>query len=304
VEDGEGSITGAPDPGARGAETSPGTGPLDGETERVATSPTLSDEPHAWFRMAPLGGTDAPVEACRFLASLDGDGERAEAHVQVHPANVCVAIGDPAPQSARQQELVCLAAAHRNCPRYLRGILIEQTPPPPPVREPISRPVVAASLVLVAALAASFGFLAVRGSLTVALAGPSPGSSQLAIVPAASVAVQPSPSPVSSATPSVTPSATPSPSPSLSPTPTGTPAATPTPTIAPTPRPSSDRYAVLTACPSTPDCWIYVVRSGDNLVSIAHWFGVSLERIYEMNPWARTSGLRAGQELRIPTPTR
>ena len=31
--------------------------------------------------------------------------------------NVCAAIGVPKPQSARQQELVCLTAAHADCPR-------------------------------------------------------------------------------------------------------------------------------------------------------------------------------------------
>jgi LysM repeat protein len=61
---------------------------------------------------------------------------------------------------------------------------------------------------------------------------------------------------------------------------------------------------VLAPCPAAPDCWIYTVRSGDNLVSIAHWFGVPLDTVYEMNPWARTSGLRPGQELRLPPPTR
>ena len=57
-------------------------------------------------------------------------------------------------------------------------------------------------------------------------------------------------------------------------------------------------------CPETPRCWIYRVRAGDNLYSIANCFGVSLDSIYARNPWARTQGLRAGQELRLPPPTR
>ena len=40
------------------------------------------------------------------------------------PANRCVAVGAPTPQSARQQELVCLTSGHGNCPRYLRGALV------------------------------------------------------------------------------------------------------------------------------------------------------------------------------------
>jgi LysM repeat protein len=47
-----------------------------------------------------------------------------------------------------------------------------------------------------------------------------------------------------------------------------------------------------------------VIRGGDNLYSIAHYFGVSLDSVYRLNPWARTTPLRAGQELILPTPTR
>ena len=61
---------------------------------------------------------------------------------------------------------------------------------------------------------------------------------------------------------------------------------------------------MLTACPDAARCWIYRVRSGDNLFSIANYFGVSLDSIYDRNPWVRQSGLRAGQELRLPPPTR
>jgi LysM repeat protein len=61
---------------------------------------------------------------------------------------------------------------------------------------------------------------------------------------------------------------------------------------------------LLRACPSTPRCWIYRVRSGDNLFSIARYFGVSTDSIYARNPWLRNRGLRAGQELRLPPPTR
>jgi Tfp pilus assembly protein FimV len=86
------------------------------------------------------------------------------------------------------------------------------------------------------------------------------------------------------------------------PSPTPTPGSTPTPT--PRPSPTSDRYELLRPCPNTPRCWIYTVRSGDNLFSIANYFGVSLQSIYDRNPWARSTGLRKGQELRLPPPTR
>jgi len=91
------------------------------------------------------------------------DGSLAPA-LAIDAANRCTAVGDPVPQSGRQQELVCLTAAHANCPRYLRGILLAGSPPPPEAkREPIAPAVIGATLILLAAVAASFGFLAVRG---------------------------------------------------------------------------------------------------------------------------------------------
>jgi LysM repeat protein len=60
----------------------------------------------------------------------------------------------------------------------------------------------------------------------------------------------------------------------------------------------------LTKCPDAPDCWIYVVRAGDNLFSIARYFGVSLNVVERRNPWAESTPLVAGQKLLLPTPTR
>jgi hypothetical protein len=92
----------------------------------------------------------------------------------------------------------------------------------------------------------------------------------------------------------------PLPSPSVTPTPTDT----PRPTLSPRATPRSDRYDVLRPCGDAPRCWVYTVRSGDNLASIAHWFGIPLDTVHAMNPWTLTTGLRAGQELRLPPPTR
>jgi LysM repeat protein len=250
-----------------------------------------------------------PLAVCRFLASETADGGLGPAIAAVAEANRCTAVGDRAPQSARQQELVCLVAAHVNCPRFLRGTLAGPAPAATPARQPLSRAVVGSALLLVAAIAASFGFLAVRGGMTVALASPSPLSSQIAVLPRASVvaATGPASAPPATLGPSLQPSPSSSPVAAESPVPSATPAPTPTPappTPRPTPRPTSDRYALLEPCPSTPNCWIYTVRAGDNLVSIAHWFGVPLDTVYAWNPWARTTGLRAGQQLRLPPPTR
>ncbi len=64
------------------------------------------------------------------------------------------------------------------------------------------------------------------------------------------------------------------------------------------------RYKLLTACPDKPNCWIYRIRSGDNLFSIAKYFGVSIARVRTLNPWTKTTRLKAGQKLILPPPTR
>ncbi len=89
------------------------------------------------------------------------------------------------------------------------------------------------------------------------------------------------------------------------PTPTPSPTPTPRPTPTPTarPAPTSDRYALLRPCPGTSRCWIYRVRAGDNIYSIANYFGVTQASIYDRNPFVR-NGLRPGQDLRLPPPTR
>ena len=79
----------------------------------------------------------------------------------------------------------------------------------------------------------------------------------------------------------------------------------PTPKPAATPKPTSDRYALLKACPDRSGCWIYTVRSGDNLYSIANYFGHSLSTIYAWNPrYEQGARLRRGDQIRMPPPTR
>lgn len=89
----------------------------------------------------------------------------------------------------------------------------------------------------------------------------------------------------------------------LTPTPIVIPTRAPTPSPAPTPQSGSDRYLLLEPCPDAPECWIYTVRSGDNLVSIARYFGISLDVVIELNPWTETTQLVPDQELRLPPPT-
>ncbi len=259
------------------------------------------------FRTSAKPAPAEPPAVCRFLALEGPDGLLVPAGSTVDANHRCVALGDAVPQSSRQQELVCLTAAHGTCPRYLRG-MVGPSNPPPAEKEPVSTAVIVAALVFLGAIAASFAFLGVRGGFAFAGTG-SAGPSQIAVLP--SIPGAPSASDVAVATPSATTADSPAPSASPSAAPSATPAESatpkPTPTVAPThppaPTPSSDRFAVLTKCPATPDCWIYVIRSGDNLFSIAHWFGVPYDQVRAMNPNLQVP-IQAGERLRIPTPTR
>jgi LysM repeat protein len=248
-----------------------------------------------------------PSAFCPFLRSVDGRDALGPPIGSPDPGNRCAALRDVVPQSLRQQELVCLTSAHVNCPRFMRG-----SPEPVEVVEPVatislSTPAIAGSVaILLVAFMISVVFMVNNGGLVLTAAAPSsqptgvvlgdvepasPRPAATADLATASPTTAPSTSP--SPTPAPTSAASPSPSPSLTPTDTPKPARTP----------SSDRYDLLKPCPDKSDCYIYVIRSGDNLFSIARYFGVPLATVKSMNPWT-ANGLRAGRELRIPPPTR
>jgi LysM repeat protein len=267
-------------------------------------------DPTAGPRLTVSDGPSSNPRICPFLRSID-DADRLGAPVETpDPANRCAALHDPVPQSLRQQELVCLTSGHVNCPRYLRGAMVTSQPLERVPTARIVTPAIAGSvLALVGAFLLSLAFVVSNGGLALSAAGPSLTGGVLGEVeaasptPAALPAATATPAPTATPTESPTPMPTASPSPSLAPTAAPTPVPTPRPTAKPTAKPSSSRYALLKPCPDTPKCYVYVIRSGDNLYSIVNYFGVSLKTVKAWNPWT-ANGLKVGRGLRIPPPTR
>jgi hypothetical protein len=257
---------------------------------------------------------DHPVDPriCPFLRAID-DHDRLDPPLEVpHPLNRCAALDQAVPQSLRQQELVCLSSGHVNCPRYLRGSVDTGTVAMRVRGQPSIQvtPATAGALaVLVLAFVTSVAFVIANGgiALTAAVVTPAPSGGVLGEIESGPPSAAPTPSPQPTPTPTPTPAPTPTATPAPTPTPTAVPTATPAPTAAPTakatPRATSDRFALLKPCPNQSNCWIYRIRSGDNLYSIARYYGVPLATVRAWNPWVK-DGLRIGRALRIPTPTR
>lgn len=269
-------------------------------------------DPGPAARWLPLAEDRSPNPwVCPFLRAIDEDGGLVNPVEAPDPTNRCAALHDPVPQSLRQQELVCLTSGHVNCPRYLRGSLdVKELPVAAPTIRTLTPATGGSLVVLAAAFVLSVGFVLANGGIELNAAVTPPASGDVlgeVETPAPTVVLTPAPTPTAVATPIATSSPSPTPAVTLSPTPSPTPTPTPTPTATPkptpTPKPTSARYALLKPCPDKPNCWIYIIRSGDNLYSIANYFGVSLKTIQAWNPWTQ-NGLTVGRELRIPPPTR
>jgi LysM repeat protein len=267
-------------------------------------------DPTPWTRRSEDGSPNPWV--CPFLRAIDEEGGLLDPVEAPDPTNRCAALHDPVPQSLRQQELVCLTSGHVNCPRYLRGSPDLERPAAATTVRALTPAIGGSLIVLAAAFVLSVGFVLGNGGIQLTPA-PTPGPSGNVLgevesaaptaVPTPAVTPTPIASPSATPLPSPTAAATPSPTPSPSPSPTPTPTAAPTPTPQTTAEPTSARYALLKPCPDQPKCWIYVIRSGDNLYSIANYFGVSLKTVQAWNPWTQ-NGLTVGRQLRIPPPTR
>ncbi len=306
------------------------TAAADGDGQEAESAPEAPSQPQLPVLDDAARSPDPTV--CPFFR-FELDGNLVTPLPTPDAGNRCAAIGSPRPQSERQQELVCLRAAHTDCPRYLKGALAIGDPAAAARRaSAVPRATLAALLILVLSAGISFGFVVQRGGIELPAAAPGPTSTAIALAPSpsdeatleptieptveptepasASASVEASSAPPATPEPTASPTLEPSPSPEPTPSPTveptTAPSATPTdePTPKPTKKPSSDRYKLLDPCPDKPDCWIYVVRSGDNLYSIGHYFGIPLSVIYDWNPRYPGTRLRVGDQIRMPPPRR
>ena len=252
---------------------------------------------------------------CPYLR-LESDGVLLGPEAAPRDDHRCVAIDGPRVISHQQQELVCLRTAHLDCPRYRRagGVPSSRGGHGTPA---VPRAIAVSLAVLAVSAGVSFGFVVQRGGIdlppsarssaaaVVASARPSPVVTPAATGPAGTSTPAPTPEvidPSSLAPATERPSQPSSAAPSASSEPTTAPSSSVAPSAST--GPSASRLAVLKPCTGQTGCYVYTIRSGDNLFSIAHWFGVPLATVNRMNPTLRATGIHAGMQIKIPTPTR
>ncbi len=266
----------------------------------------------------------SPPGACRYL-QLDG----------VRQAS-CHALVPTIALAPRQVELVCLGAAHVDCPRFV-GAGGDQplpvAPSEPPARwggpdapdaapgladlaprAPVEIPSVrlghtVGSLHLRPqarrsrrprpAMMAAIGALAAAVVLAVGFAALRGGLDPAGRAPAMSIVAVASPSVPTAPSASVL-AATASASPAAA---TATARPTGQPSGSPSPAASPDRLALLTPCPNEPDCYQYRIRRHDNLRGIASFFGVPYQTVLDLNPQIENpSIIHVGDIVILPPP--
>ena len=264
---------------------------------------------------APTQGapTEPEQPICDFLRSVAADGTLGEPFGNAVPNHRCAAFGAPLPLSLRQQELVCLQRVHASCPRFLRGMAVARevaaTQVPAERRSGPGRlrllgllTTVAAMLILIAGPV--LGLLPFGGS-----SSPSPIVVHVSPSSQASTAAAPSTGQPSTPSPVASHPVTPGP---VTPGP-GTPKPTAVASATWPPGATASRMNLLTPCPGGANCYIYVVRGpgqngspiGDTLDGISRYFGVDIAAIRALNPsLGGGSNIAAGQQLRIPPPSR
>lgn len=101
--------------------------------------------------------------------------------------------------------------------------------------------------------------------------------------------------PAAAPNPNIPPALTATPGPSPTPRPTDTPGPSPTPSHTPSPSPSTTPIASPTPQPN--GTIIYLVQSGDTLLTIANRFNLDINRLYDLNNLDESAILQIGQSI-------